>query len=75
MYGDGTVKPRSLSLSGGPTITLGTFSKPFLDYTQISIAAAVTLKKGDSPFAFDQAIDLATLGIGLTQQIVGPLVV
>lgn len=63
----------TLSLTGGPTLTLGTFSKPFLDYTQLSIAGGGTLKDGDSPFEFDQAVDLATLGIGITQQLAGPL--
>ena len=67
------VKARSV-LSVGPTLTLGTFSKPFLDYTQLSISGSATLKNGSSPFDFDQAIDLGTLGIGITQQIAGPLV-
>ncbi len=71
-FGDGK-NQSTLSLTGGPTLTLGTFSKPFLDYTQLSIAGGGTLKGGDSPFAFDQAVDLATLGIGITQQIAGPL--
>ena len=73
VYGDGSHQ-ESLSLSGGPTITLGTFSKPFLDFTQFSIVGSGSLKNGNSPFAFDRNVDLATLGIGLTQQIVGPVV-
>ena len=73
VYGDGRHQ-ENLSLSGGPTITLGTFSKPFLDFTQISIVGSGSLKNGDSPFAFDRNVDLATLGVGLTQQIVGPVV-
>ncbi|WP_226423577.1 DUF3769 domain-containing protein [Synechococcus sp. HB1133] len=73
VYGDGRHQ-ETLSLSGGPTITLGTFSKPFLDFTQISIVGSGSLKNGNSPFAFDRNVDLATLGIGLTQQIVGPVV-
>ena len=73
VYGDGRHQ-ETLSLSGGPTITLGTFSKPFLDFTQISIVGGGSLKNGNSPFAFDRNVDLATLGIGLTQQIVGPVV-
>ena len=54
---------------------MGTFSKPFLDYTQLSITGGGTLKQGSSPFDFDQAIDLGTLGLGVTQQIAGPLVI
>ena len=71
-FGDGNSQS-TLSLTGGPTLTLGTFSKPFLDYTQLSIAGGGTLKQGASPFEFDQSVDLATLGISLTQQIAGPL--
>ena len=72
-YGDGE-RQTTISLSGGPSLTLGTFSKPFLDYTQLSITGGGTLKQGSSPFDFDQAIDLGTLGLGITQQIAGPLV-
>ena len=71
-YGDGTHQ-NTISFSGGPTLTLGTFSQPFLDYTRVSMSGGVTLKQGSSPFNFDQAVDLSTLGIGITQQIVGPL--
>ena len=73
-YGDGEYQT-TISLSGGPSLTLGTFSKPFLDYTQLSITGGGTLKQGSSPFDFDQAIDLGTLGLGVTQQIAGPLVI
>lgn len=64
----------SLSFSGGPTVTLGTFSKPFLDFTQISVIAGGSLLNGGSPFDFDRVVDLGTLGVGLSQQIAGPLV-
>jgi hypothetical protein len=72
-YGDGT-NQNTLSISGGPTLTLGHFVKPFLDYTQLTITGGGTLRQGLSPFSFDRAADLGTLGIGLTQQLVGPLV-
>jgi hypothetical protein len=71
-YGDGT-NQNTLSLSGGPTLTLGHFTKPFLDYTQLTITGGGTLRQGQSPFSFDRAFDLGTMGIGLTQQIAGPL--
>jgi hypothetical protein len=71
-YGDGT-NQNTASLSGGPTLTLGHFVKPFLDYTQITVTGGGTLRQGQSPFGFDRAVDLGTLGLGLTQQIVGPL--
>ena len=63
----------SLSFSGGPTLTLGTFSKPFLDFTQVSLIGGGTLRNGASPFEFDRIVDFGTMGIGVTQQIVGPL--
>ncbi|MFM7312461.1 MAG: DUF3769 domain-containing protein, partial [Cyanobium sp.] len=72
-YGDGT-NQNTITLSGGPTLTLGHFIKPFLDYTRFTITGSGTLRQGVSPFGFDRAVDLGTLGIGLTQQIVGPLV-
>ncbi len=72
-FGDGT-NQNTISLSGGPTLTLGRFVKPFLDYTQITVTGGGTLRQGLSPLAFDRAVDLSTLGIGLTQQLVGPLV-
>ncbi len=71
-FGDGT-NQNTISLSGGPTLTLGHFIKPFLDYTQITVIGGGTLRQGLSPLAFDRAVDLSTLGIGLTQQLVGPL--
>jgi hypothetical protein len=72
MYSEGA-QQSSLSFSGGPTITLGTFSKPFLDFTQISVIGGGTLKNGASPFEFDRIVDFGTLGVGITQQIIGPL--
>ncbi|MGC6482526.1 MAG: DUF3769 domain-containing protein [Synechococcus sp.] len=73
-YGDGT-RQNSISFSGGPTLTLGTFSKPFLDYTQLSLTGGGTIKQGSSPFDFDQAIDLGIVGVGLSQQLAGPLLI
>ena len=65
----------SLSLSGGPTLTLGTFSKPFLDYTQLSIVGGGTVRNGKSPFEFDRIVNFSTIGLGITQQIAGPLLI
>lgn len=72
-YGDGT-NQNLLSISGGPTLTLGHFTKNFLDYTVFTVTGGGTLRQGQSPFSFDRAVDLATLGLGWTQQLVGPLV-
>ena len=71
-YGNGN-QQNTLSLSGGPTLTLGHFIKPYFDYTELTITGGGTLRQGVSPFSFDRAVDLGTLGIGLTQQIAGPL--
>jgi hypothetical protein len=71
-FGDGT-NQNVLFFSGGPTLTLGHFSKPFFDFTQLTITGGIGVSQGQSPFGFDQAIDLGTVGIGLTQQLVGPL--
>ncbi len=72
-YGDGN-NQNTLSFSSGATLTLGHFSKPFFDFTQLAVTGSVTVRQGQSPFAFDRAVDLGTIGIGLTQQLVGPLV-
>jgi hypothetical protein len=71
-FGDGS-RQNLISFSGGPTLTLGRLQRNVLDYTQFTITGGGTLRDGVSPFSFDRAVDLATVGIGLTQQIVGPL--
>ena len=71
-YGDGS-NQNLISFNGGPTLTLGSFTKNFFDYTQFTLIAGGTLQQGESPFAFDRNVDLATLGIGWTQQLFGPL--
>jgi hypothetical protein len=72
-FSDGT-NQNTVGLSGGPTLTLGRFEKPFLDYTQLTVTGGLTLRQGQSPLEFDRAVDLGTVGIGLSQQLVGPLV-
>lgn len=72
-YGDGR-NQNTLTVSGGPTLTLGHFVKPAFDFTRLTITGGGTLRQGVSPLGFDRAVDLGTLGIGLTQQIVGPIV-
>ena len=65
----------TLAFSAGPILTLGHFSKPFLDYTQLAVTGGITLREGLSPLSFDRAVDLGTLNFGLTQQIAGPMLV
>lgn len=72
-YGDGT-EQNTVSLWGGPSLTLGQFEKPWLDYTRLAVAISGTLRSGLSPFGFDRAVDLRTLSFNASQQIYGPLV-
>ena len=58
----------------GPEIRLGRLERKFLDYTKLFVMPGVTIKDGNSPFKFDNAIDLKTLNIGLMQQIYGPVI-
>ena len=72
-YGDGRSQ-QAYSISGGPTLTLGHLQKDFFDYTQFTVTGGGTLRYGISPFAFDRIVDLSTVGLGLTQQLIGPLI-
>ena len=72
-YGDGS-NQNTLTLFGGPALTLGHFDKPFFDYTRIAASIAGTFNNGLSPFSFDRAVDLRTASFSLAQQIYGPLV-
>ncbi|MEB3361023.1 MAG: DUF3769 domain-containing protein [Synechococcaceae cyanobacterium] len=71
-YSDGSHQ-NTLSFNLGPMLSLGNFSRPWLDYTQFTVTGGLTLLDGGSPLAFDRAVDLATLNFGLSQQLVGPL--
>lgn len=73
-YGDGSDQ-NTLSLWGGPSLTLGQFEKPWLDYTRLAVSIGGTLRSGLSPFGFDRAVDLRTISFNAAQQIYGPLVV
>ena len=71
-YGDGTSQ-NTVTLTGGPTLTLGRLEKNFFDFTEISISGGGSLQQGQSPFSFDRNVDLATLAFGWKQQLIGPL--
>jgi hypothetical protein len=73
-YGDGS-NQNTLTLFGGPALTLGHFDKPFFDYTRIAATIAGTFNNGLSPFSFDRAVDLRTASFSVAQQIYGPLVI
>ncbi len=63
-----------VKLSAGPELRLGNLTRNFLDYTKISIMPGLKIKSGNSPFKFDNAIDLRTINLALTQQLLGPLI-
>ncbi len=62
-----------IKISLGPEIRLGKLERNLFDYTKFSVMPGIKIKTGDSPFKFDNAIDLKTLNISLLQQIYGPL--
>ena len=72
VYQDGKYQ-QAIGFNIGPVLTLGNFSKNFLDYTKLKVAFGAKAKQGESPFNFDEIVDLATLSLGLTQQIYGPI--
>ncbi|WP_044304447.1 DUF3769 domain-containing protein [Richelia intracellularis] len=51
----------------------GYSSKLFSDYTGFNISFSQGINSGVSPFLFDRDIDKKVLGLGVTQQIYGPL--
>ena len=71
-YEDGSDQG-SLSLSLGPEIRLGKLERNFLDYTKLSIMPGIKFKSGNSPFKFDNVMDLKTVNISFMQQLYGPL--
>ena len=64
----------TLGFKIGPRLTVGTLKRKFLDYTKLAITLGSKYKQGQSPFNFDEAIDLSTVSLGLAQQIYGPLI-
>ena len=54
-------------------VTAGHFSRPYLDYTNLSLGASVSLVEELSQFSFDRAVDLGLLHVSWTQQLAGPL--
>ena len=65
---------QAISLSSGPSITLGNFKKDFLDYTKVNIKGIYVFKNGESPFKFDDVNKNFRMNLELKQQLLGPLV-
>ena len=66
---------RFINISFGPEIRLGRLERNFLDYTKLSLMPGIKFKTGNSPFKFDNEIDLRTIKISFIQQIYGPLMI
>ena len=62
-----------IKFSLGPEIRLGKLKRNFLDYTKLSVMPGIKFKSGNSPFKFDNAVDLKTVNFSFMQQIYGPL--
>ncbi len=72
-YEDGD-RQSTLTLYGGPALTLGRFRDPWFDFTQLTVLVGGTLRDGLSPYSFDRAVDLRTVSFRAAQQLYGPLV-
>lgn len=58
--------------TAGLLAQFGNFSKPFLDYTGISVLYTYNAVGGETPFDFDRVNDIQVLNLGITQQLYGP---
>ena len=73
LYSDGS-NQSAITLTTGPSLTLGNFKNQFLDYTKIDLSAGFKMKNGESPFDFDDIDQKSKLNFSLNQQIIGPLI-
>ena len=71
-YGDRSSQ-RYYTLGILSDVTAGHFSRPYLDYTNLSIGGSVSVVEELSRFSFDRVVDLGLLHVSLTQQVAGPL--
>ena len=58
----------------GPKLVLGEFKKNLLDYSEIGIYPRFKFNNGESPFLFDQVVDIKVIELVARQQIYGPLI-
>lgn len=63
-----------LSFSFGPSITFGSLTRNFLDYTNVSIFPEFIIKNGQSPFSFDDFNNDSRIKFKLNQHLIGPLI-
>ena len=71
-YGDRSGQ-RYYTLGVLSDVAVGHFSRPYFDYTKLSIGGSVSLVEQTSRFSFDRAVDLGLVYISWTQQLAGPL--
>jgi Protein of unknown function (DUF3769) len=63
----------NLTMSVGVSGQFGHFSRPFLDYTGITVRYTQVVDGGLSPFLFDRIVDRQILSLVFFQQLYGPL--
>ena len=73
LYSDDSSQ-KAISVTTGPSITLGSFTNNYFDFTSIGISSFFTSKDGKSPFAFDDIDNTLRVQVNLSQQIYGPLI-
>ena len=73
LYSEGSSQS-ALKFDIGPVLTLGSYKKKFLDYTQISTKYSYVIKGGESPFKFDSIDKDPRIKLSLKQQLYGPLI-
>lgn len=71
LYSNGDTQT-TLTGTVGVVGQFGNFSRPFFDYTSVTLIYSQALRSGTSPFLFDRAADVSVLSAGLVQQIYGP---
>ena len=71
-YSDSSAQ-ESLTLTFGPTIEIGEFRKPFLDYSKLSLNYVYVQGSDSSPLKFDNTANSFNLVLNYQQQLIGPL--
>ena len=64
----------SISISYGPTFTIGETLNTFFDFTSISLRHDIIAVGGKSPYSFDQFEDSSRLRLSLQQGLLGPII-
>ena len=73
LYGDSS-RQEAVIFRSGPTITLGSLTKKYLDYTSLDVLAQYAIKEDESPFRFDNINETENIKFNLKQQLYGPLI-